>query len=779
MSAGAAPDGDPLPNLFPCTPDKKERLLGLVKAYFQQLKHGCGDSRCTNKDCASSGEHFEHAAATDAELFEIARGKLAKDAFRQPPVFHFCPAYCYPTGAMNHAILTADRVHALIEAASVEDPEAKSRGSAELAAYLEDAFSVTSAPWAFLSVRLLRAKGDVYSEEEGGNAPTPLHGGGCLGIDLPEARRALRALDGRPEMHKVIKKLMAQILKLATEIPRADSSTWRDVLVAERAHLSKAAANGTPPSGECAKLNGFLTWRLARLFLLLFECPSIVHWTVHLCDLCVALATLNRFLSAPMINCWANYKSDKFHVVAALQTHVTMTLLQGSRDGESELTEATCNVHIPAACIVLSMLFEANFVLSDAGIVSYKQFYNDAINERISPTSEFERWMQLPTGHIRDVKEEKLVPRTLGQTFKNAATWYREEYDGISNSSPFVHFTFLLNATFKHILLQGHSKQQQTDQVRRSLMNFSNGVLQPADESLYLILHVNREDMIRTTLMELNRNRNKMRRPLRVQFKNEEGIDEGGVKKEFFQLVIRQLVDPAFGMFTENEDTHTHWFQPRIICSHNDIEYHLIGKMVGLAIYNQVILDINFPGVAYKKLLYIEPDFDDLKDLDPELYHSFKALLAFDEEKEGATVEDTFCTSFTVTHDVFGEKVEVEIIPGGKDVPLTKANRQEYVDRYVQYLFHDSIGKNFSEFQNGFFEVCGMQGELLKTFHPEELEQMVVGCPMLDLGELEKTTRYVGLVLFNISASLKGNARRCCPTKNRRDPKCCNYRTTC
>ncbi|KAJ9462111.1 hypothetical protein DIPPA_14836 [Diplonema papillatum] len=28
-------------------------------------------------------------------------------------------------------------------------------------------------------------------------------------------------------------------------------------------------------------------------------------------------------------------------------------------------------------------------------------------------------------------------------------------------------------------------------------------------------------------------------------------------------------------------------------------------------------------------------------------------------------------------------------------------------------------------------------------------------------------------------ASLKGNARRCCPTKNKGDPKCCNYRTTC
>lgn len=29
----------------------------------------------------------------------------------------------------------------------------------------------------------------------------------------------------------------------------------------------------------------------------------------------------------------------------------------------------------------------------------------------------------------------------------------------------------------------------------------------------------------------------------------EQGIDEGGVKKEFFLLLVRQLFDPNYGMF--------------------------------------------------------------------------------------------------------------------------------------------------------------------------------------------------------------------------------------
>eukprot|EP01059_Diplonema_ambulator_P031754 TRINITY_DN5931_c0_g1_i1.p2 TRINITY_DN5931_c0_g1~~TRINITY_DN5931_c0_g1_i1.p2 ORF type:complete len:332 (+),score=84.75 TRINITY_DN5931_c0_g1_i1:1119-2114(+) len=235
-----------------------------------------------------------------------------------------------------------------------------------------------------------------------------------------------------------------------------------------------------------------------------------------------------------------------------------------------------------------------------------------------------------------------------------------------------------------------------------------------------------------------------MRRPLRVQFTNEEGIDEGGVKKEFFQLVIRQLVDPSFGMFTENKETNVHWFQPRIVCDSNDIEFMLIGKMVGLAIYNQVILDINFPRVAFKKLLNIKPTFADLEDLDPQLYSGLVKLLEFDEAKEGGSVEDVFCRNFIVTHEVFGETVEVELKPGGASTVLTGENRQEYVDLYTDYVCNKSVGKNFEEFRDGFYEVCGMQAELLGVFHPIELEQMVVGCPVFDLAELEETTRYDG-----------------------------------
>jgi len=38
-----------------------------------------------------------------------------------------------------------------------------------------------------------------------------------------------------------------------------------------------------------------------------------------------------------------------------------------------------------------------------------------------------------------------------------------------------------------------------------------------------------------------------LRKQLKVKFHGEEGIDEGGVQKEFFQLIIEELFNPEIG----------------------------------------------------------------------------------------------------------------------------------------------------------------------------------------------------------------------------------------
>ncbi len=75
------------------------------------------------------------------------------------------------------------------------------------------------------------------------------------------------------------------------------------------------------------------------------------------------------------------------------------------------------------------------------------------------------------------------------------------------------------------------------------------------------------------------------------------------------------------------------------------VQFELCGKLLGLSIYNSVILDIHFPLVLYKKLLEEEITLKDIFDIEPEVYKGLVQLL----EYKGDVKEDftlTFQTTF-------------------------------------------------------------------------------------------------------------------------------------
>lgn len=72
---------------------------------------------------------------------------------------------------------------------------------------------------------------------------------------------------------------------------------------------------------------------------------------------------------------------------------------------------------------------------------------------------------------------------------------------------------------------------------------------------------------------------------------------------------------PPAGMFTYDEGTKLFWFNPSSF--ENEGQYTLIGIVLGLAIYNNCILDVHFPMVVYRKLMGKKGTFRDLADANP------------------------------------------------------------------------------------------------------------------------------------------------------------------
>lgn len=156
-----------------------------------------------------------------------------------------------------------------------------------------------------------------------------------------------------------------------------------------------------------------------------------------------------------------------------------------------------------------------------------------------------------------------------------------------------------------------------------------------------------------------------------VEFLGEQGIDEGGVSKEFFQLVVEQIFNPDYGMFVHQEETQTVWFNSTSF--ENEAQFTLIGIVLGLAIYNNIILAVNFPMVVYRKLMGIKGSFADLLDWNPTMYNSLNEMLNYD----GADMEDVFMQTFRISYtDVFGNMLTHDLKENADKIFVNQDNKQ-------------------------------------------------------------------------------------------------------
>lgn len=260
------------------------------------------------------------------------------------------------------------------------------------------------------------------------------------------------------------------------------------------------------------------------------------------------------------------------------------------------------------------------------------------------------------------------------------------------------------------------------------------GVLCP-----FLVLEVNRSSLVKDTLSQLEmRSSRDLHKQLKVRFVGEDGVDEGGVQKEFFQLIMKEVLDVKYGMFINIGDPHFSWFP--VVTSGEDEsileEYTLLGKLFGLAIYNSVNLDVRFPKVLYKKLLKGKGSLYDVKNFDSILYNSLLTIKNCKTEQEFL---DFGIDSFSCSLETFGGgKMQIPLFT--ENLGLSFANRSEYVDLYADTLLNRSIEPQFNAFRTGFDFACAES--CISLFKEDELEILVCGEELLDFYSLQSIAIY-------------------------------------
>ncbi|XP_010585457.1 E3 ubiquitin-protein ligase HECW1 [Loxodonta africana] len=230
---------------------------------------------------------------------------------------------------------------------------------------------------------------------------------------------------------------------------------------------------------------------------------------------------------------------------------------------------------------------------------------------------------------------------------------------------------------------------------------------------------------------ELQRNK------LYVTFVGEEGLDYSGPSREFFFLLSQELFNPYYGLFEYSaNDTYTVQISPMSAFVENHLEwFRFSGRILGLALIHQYLLDAFFTRPFYKALLRLPCDLSDLEYLDEEFHQSLQWM-------KDNNITDILDLTFTVNEEVFGQVTERELKSGGANTQVTEKNKKEYIERMVKWRVERGVVQQTEALVRGFYEV--VDSRLVSVFDARELELVIAGTAEIDLNDWRNNTEYRG-----------------------------------
>ncbi|XP_034249762.1 E3 ubiquitin-protein ligase Nedd-4 isoform X2 [Thrips palmi] len=243
------------------------------------------------------------------------------------------------------------------------------------------------------------------------------------------------------------------------------------------------------------------------------------------------------------------------------------------------------------------------------------------------------------------------------------------------------------------------------------------------EDSYRIISTVNRTDLLKTKLW--------------VEFEGEVGLDYGGLAREWFFLLSKEMFNPYYGLFEYSAmDNYTLQINPLSgLCNEEHLSYFkFIGRIAGMAVYHGKLLDAFFIRPFYKMMLEKTIDLKDMESVDSEYYNS----LLWIKENDPTELELTFC----VDEDSLGHTSQRELKPNGANEPVTNENKDEYISLVIKWRFVSRVQEQMNAFLNGFS--CLVPLNLIKIFDENELELLMCGIQNIDVKDWKQNTLYKG-----------------------------------
>ncbi|XP_066470425.1 E3 ubiquitin-protein ligase HUWE1 isoform X2 [Tiliqua scincoides] len=264
--------------------------------------------------------------------------------------------------------------------------------------------------------------------------------------------------------------------------------------------------------------------------------------------------------------------------------------------------------------------------------------------------------------------------------------------------------------------------------------------LERLDEGLRkedMAVHVRRDHVFEDSYRELHRKSpEEMKNRLYIVFEGEEGQDAGGLLREWYMIISREMFNPMYALFrTSPGDRVTYTINPSSHCNPNHLSYFkFVGRIVAKAVYDNRLLECYFTRSFYKHILGKSVRYTDMESEDYHFYQGLVYLLENDVSTLG------YDLTFSTEVQEFGVCEVRDLKPNGANILVTEENKKEYVHLVCQMRMTGAIRKQLAAFLEGFYEIIPKR--LISIFTEQELELLISGLPTIDIDDLKSNTEY-------------------------------------
>ena len=238
------------------------------------------------------------------------------------------------------------------------------------------------------------------------------------------------------------------------------------------------------------------------------------------------------------------------------------------------------------------------------------------------------------------------------------------------------------------------------------------------------------------------------KRRWKVKFQDEVGVDYGGISREFFEMIGRDLFSPATGLFVSFDEGSQGLVHPtQAVPLHLQMDhFKFAGRMVGKALFesatgNAVYMPGRFTRSFLAALLGLRVDHSFFETDDPELFaRKVQYLLTNSVEGLDLTFSDY------VSDSLDGKVKDVDLKPRGASIAVTDDNKLEYLNLLAAHRLTDSVSEATKQFVKGLSEL--VPDSLLSLFDENELELLICGVTDFDVASMKRHCSIGGLAVL-------------------------------